>query len=103
MKNSLPDSAKIAKEAKECVQECVSEFISFLVSGCRGLMQHLPSDVLPFYQQSSEAADKVQTDKRKTINGEDILYSMTTLGFDNYAEACKVYLAKYRMVRTPGS
>ncbi len=31
MKNSLPDSAKIAKEAKECVQECVSEFISFLV------------------------------------------------------------------------
>lgn len=31
MKNSLPDNAKIAKEAKECVQECVSEFISFLV------------------------------------------------------------------------
>jgi hypothetical protein len=49
--------------------------------------------------KSSEAADKVQTDKRKTINGEDILYSMTTLGFDNYAEACKVYLAKYRTVR----
>jgi hypothetical protein len=38
MKNSLPDSAKIAKEAKECVQECVSEFISFLV--CARLLQH---------------------------------------------------------------
>lgn len=32
MKNALPSNAKIAKEAKECVQECVSEFISFLVS-----------------------------------------------------------------------
>lgn len=35
MKAALPDNAKIAKEAKECVQECVSEFISFLVSPLR--------------------------------------------------------------------
>lgn len=48
--------------------------------------------------QSSEAAEKVLNDKRKTINGEDILYGMTALGFDNYAEACKVYLSKYRSV-----
>lgn len=32
MKNSLPTTAKVSKEAKECVQECVSEFISFIVS-----------------------------------------------------------------------
>ena len=32
MKRGLPDNAKIAKDAKECVQECVSEFISFLTS-----------------------------------------------------------------------
>lgn len=32
MKKSLPENAKIAKEAKECVQECVSEFISFITS-----------------------------------------------------------------------
>ncbi|CAG8668750.1 10619_t:CDS:2 [Dentiscutata erythropus] len=32
MKRALPDNAKIAKEAKECVQECVSEFISFITS-----------------------------------------------------------------------
>lgn len=31
MKNSLPSSAKVSKEAKECVQECVSEYISFIV------------------------------------------------------------------------
>ena len=32
MKRALPENAKIAKEAKECVQECVSEFISFITS-----------------------------------------------------------------------
>lgn len=32
MRESLPPSAKIAKESKECLQECVSEFISFIVS-----------------------------------------------------------------------
>jgi histone H3/H4 len=32
MKTSLPDNAKIAKDAKECVQECVTEFIAFITS-----------------------------------------------------------------------
>lgn len=32
MKKSLPNNAKIAKDAKECVQECVSEFVSFITS-----------------------------------------------------------------------
>ncbi|KAI8338150.1 histone-fold-containing protein [Chlamydoabsidia padenii] len=75
MKKSLPENAKIAKEAKECVQECVSEFISFI---------------------TSEASDRCQQEKRKTINGEDILWAMQSLGFENYAEALKIYLGKYR-------
>uniref|UniRef100_A0A6Q2XWS0 Nuclear transcription factor Y subunit beta n=1 Tax=Esox lucius TaxID=8010 RepID=A0A6Q2XWS0_ESOLU len=32
MKNGIPPTGKIAKDAKECVQECVSEFISFITS-----------------------------------------------------------------------
>lgn len=32
MKRNLPGNAKIAKDAKETVQECVSEFISFITS-----------------------------------------------------------------------
>jgi nuclear transcription Y subunit beta len=32
MKNVLPANAKIARDAKETVQECVSEFISFITS-----------------------------------------------------------------------
>ena len=78
MKSSVPGTAKISKEAKECVQECVSEFISFI---------------------TSEAAEKCQMEKRKTIGGEDILYAMVTLGFENYAETLKIHLAKLRQVR----
>lgn len=75
MKSSVPATAKISKEAKECVQECVSEFISFI---------------------TSEAAEKCLIEKRKTIGGEDILYAMVTLGFDQYAETLKIHLAKLR-------
>jgi len=75
MKTALPENAKIAKEAKECMQECVSEFISFI---------------------TSEASEKCHQEKRKTVNGEDILFAMTSLGFENYSEALKIYLSKYR-------
>lgn len=75
MKKAVPELGKIAKDARECVQECVSEFISFI---------------------TSEASDRCHMEKRKTINGEDILFAMTTLGFDNYVEPLKIYLQKYR-------
>jgi hypothetical protein len=73
----VPSSAKIAKDAKECLQECVSEFISFI---------------------TSEAAEKCQLEKRKTIGGEDILFAMGTLGFENYSEVLKIRLARLRQV-----
>jgi len=49
MKNSLPTTAKVSKEAKECVQECVSEFISFIVSNywCDGYSRVGSSLVVP--------------------------------------------------------
>ncbi|KAL2941564.1 Nuclear transcription factor Y subunit B-3 [Bienertia sinuspersici] len=75
MKKALPANAKISKDAKETVQECVSEFISFI---------------------TGEASDKCQREKRKTINGDDLLWAMTTLGFEDYVEPLKVYLHKYR-------
>lgn len=75
MKKALPSNAKVAKDGKDTVQECVSEFVSFV---------------------TSEASDKCQREKRKTINGDDILWAMSTLGFDKYIEPLKVYLARYR-------
>ena len=44
------------------------------------------------------ASDKCQREKRKTINGDDLLWAMSTLGFEDYVEPLKVYLHKYREV-----
>uniref|UniRef100_A0A2K5N2H1 Transcription factor CBF/NF-Y/archaeal histone domain-containing protein n=1 Tax=Cercocebus atys TaxID=9531 RepID=A0A2K5N2H1_CERAT len=60
MKNAIPQTGKITKDAKECVQECVSE--------------------------TSEASERCHQEKRKTINGEDILF----------VKPLKLYLQKFR-------
>jgi nuclear transcription Y subunit beta len=105
MKTALPENAKIAKEAKECMQECVSEFISFITS--EGAIYSSPFFTQSIFTLKSRwlASEKCQQEKRKTVNGEDILFAMTSLGFENYAEALKIYLTKYRevstLVRTP--
>ena len=75
MKKALPPQAKISKDAKECVQECVSEFISFI---------------------TGEACEKCLSERRKTISGDDLLYAMNTLGYEKYLEALQIYFQKYR-------
>ncbi|PPD90008.1 hypothetical protein GOBAR_DD13048 [Gossypium barbadense] len=75
-------SSPQSTDAKDTVQECVSEFISFI---------------------TSEASDKCQKEKRKTINGDDLLWAMATLGFEDYIEPLKIYLARYREGDTKGS
>lgn len=44
------------------------------------------------------ASDKCQKEKRKTINGDDLLWAMATLGFEDYIDPLKIYLARYREV-----
>lgn len=75
MKQNLPASAKISKESKQLMQECVTEFLSFV---------------------TSEASDKCHKENRKTVNGDDICWALCSLGFDNYADAIEMYLHKYR-------
>ncbi|XP_075084291.1 nuclear transcription factor Y subunit B-10 [Nicotiana tabacum] len=82
MKKALPANGKIAKDSKDTVQECVSEFISFI---------------------TSEASDKCQKEKRKTINGDDLLSALATLGFEDYIQPLKVYLSRYREGDAKGS
>ena len=67
--------AKIADDAKETIQQCVSEFISFV---------------------TSEANDKCQREQRKTITADDILWAALKLGFDDYIEPLGIYLKRYR-------
>jgi len=75
MKQILPPNAKISKESKETMQECVSEFISFV---------------------TSEASEKCRKERRKTVNGDDICWALGSLGFDDYAEPLRRYLQRYR-------
>ncbi|KAA3481683.1 nuclear transcription factor Y subunit B-8 [Gossypium australe] len=112
MKRALPTNGKIAKDAKETVQECVSEFISFITSDCDilwkdvvWLMRHALLDrkvgslcflIHIFNDIWVGASDKCQKEKRKTINGDDLLWAMATLGFEDYIEPLKIYLARYR-------
>ncbi|KAK8478730.1 hypothetical protein V6N13_091336 [Hibiscus sabdariffa] len=78
MKQVLPPNAKISKEAKETMQECVSEFISFV---------------------TSEASDKCRKERRKTVNGDDVCCALAALGFDDYAAPLRRYLNRYRELR----
>jgi nuclear transcription Y subunit beta len=75
IKTNLPSEVKLSKEAKETFQECVSEFISFV---------------------TSEASDICISEKRKTINGDDLIQALSKLGFERYKNTLRVYLDKYR-------
>ncbi|XP_055814932.1 nuclear transcription factor Y subunit B-4-like [Solanum dulcamara] len=75
MKQILPPTAKISKEAKERMQKCASEFISFV---------------------TGEASDKCHKENRRTVNGDDICWALNSLGFDDYAEVMLRYLYKLR-------
>ncbi|KAK2652696.1 hypothetical protein Ddye_012552 [Dipteronia dyeriana] len=75
MRKILPPHAKISDDAKETIQECVSEYISFI---------------------TGEANDRCQREQRKTITAEDVLWAMSKLGFDDYIEPLTMYLHRYR-------
>lgn len=75
MRKILPPHAKISDDAKETIQECVSEYISFI---------------------TGEANDRCQREQRKTITAEDVLWAMSKLGFDDYIEPLTLYLHRYR-------
>jgi histone H3/H4 len=79
MKTAIPQQVKITKEAKGFMREYVSEFISFV---------------------TSEAVKVCQQEKRKALNGEDLLFAMDSLGFENYTEALRIYLQRYRDLST---
>ena len=60
MKGALPEHAKFTKDAKECMQECVSEFLSFI---------------------TSEVSEKATNDRRRILDRDDVISAMTSLDF----------------------
>ncbi|EKX74409.1 hypothetical protein BEWA_044890 [Theileria equi strain WA] len=81
MKSVLPPNAKIAKQAKDMIRECVTEFILFI---------------------SSEASELCSLERRKTLTGEDILLAMNRLGFEHYDKPLKLYHSKWREMKDQG-
>ncbi|KAK4275307.1 hypothetical protein QN277_018414 [Acacia crassicarpa] len=75
MRRILPPHAKISDEAKETIQECVSEYISFI---------------------TSEANQRCQQEQRKTVTADDLMWAMEKLGFDDYVGPLSLYLQRYR-------
>ena len=42
------------------------------------------------------ASEKCKKDRRKTVTGEDLIYSLNQLDFRDYLPYLKIYFAKYR-------
>ncbi|EYU44067.1 hypothetical protein MIMGU_mgv1a025471mg, partial [Erythranthe guttata] len=67
---------KVSDDVKEIIQECLSEFISFV---------------------TSETNKMTHREYKKTINPEDVIAVIASLGFDDYVEPVTVFLNKYRV------
>ncbi|KAG8076034.1 hypothetical protein GUJ93_ZPchr0006g44497 [Zizania palustris] len=81
MRRVLPTHAKISEEAREVIQECVSEFISFI---------------------TGEANDWCHREHRKTVTADDLVWAMQRLGFDDYVMPLSVYLWRMRESESGG-
>ncbi|KAJ1259007.1 hypothetical protein BS78_10G120200 [Paspalum vaginatum] len=75
MRQVLPPYAKISDDTKEVIQECVSEFISFV---------------------TGEANERCHAERRKTVTAEDIVWAMSRLGFDDYVAPLGTFLQRMR-------
>lgn len=75
MRRVLPPQAKITDDAKETVQQCVTEYINMV---------------------TNEANDRCHREERKTITADDILWAIERLGFDNYAGPLSLFLDRFR-------
>ncbi|CAO1614484.1 unnamed protein product [Sympodiomycopsis kandeliae] len=81
MKSNLPTSPclKISSSSKTTMQEIVHEFITFV---------------------TCEAQEHADGQKRSTLNGDDILYALEVLGFDDcYKDVGKIWLSRYRIAQ----
>ncbi|KAG0419632.1 Nuclear transcription factor Y subunit B-8 [Dictyocoela roeselum] len=80
MKISIPDTAKVAKDAKELMQRSASEFIAII---------------------TCMAKDICASENRKTVTGDDLIRSMKRLGMYHYAETARKFFMKYKNMGRP--
>ena len=95
MKRALPHNSKVANDAKECMQECVTEFILFITSEYANIDSTLIACCAD-HGLPHRASERCAMEKRKTLTGEDILWAMGALSFDCYVEPLRLYLQRWR-------
>jgi len=111
MKKLLPPDTNTTTEAATFMQEAVSEFLLFVCSeyaaGFSPIMSkinyptgYLPGLTIAWSNHSlyCRASDQAMAAGKKTIDGDDIIKAMDSLGFDNYISPLKIYLSKLRSV-----
>ncbi|KAL5071142.1 hypothetical protein RYX36_022029 [Vicia faba] len=74
MQQAIPSGGRISKDAKESVQLCVTEFMNII---------------------TSEANERCKAESRKIITGEDLIWAMNRLGFEDYVDPLLLYHKKY--------
>ena len=99
MRRLLPADEKISKDAKEVLQESLSR------RGVRFVYTSPRRQLTPSTRRSEfvcfvteEAAGRCAEEKRKTINGDDLIFALQNLGFEEYVPPLQSYLAQYRRV-----
>jgi histone H3/H4 len=75
IRKGLPPKTKISNGAKEIIQICSSKFISWI---------------------NKKANEYCKSESKMTVGGDEILWAMNTLGFNDYFEPLNVYLEHYR-------
>lgn len=79
MQEVLTEDVKIDDAFKEGIQNCVASFILHL---------------------TAEACTKCEREGRKSITGDDILWSVDRLGFKDYEPPLRTFLRKHRAIES---
>ncbi|XP_058728516.1 nuclear transcription factor Y subunit B-1-like isoform X1 [Vicia villosa] len=74
MQQAIPPDGIISKDAKESTQLCVTEFMNIV---------------------TNEANERCKAESRKIIRGEDLIWAMDKLGFEDYVGPLLLFHKKY--------
>ncbi|XP_075082928.1 nuclear transcription factor Y subunit B-4-like [Nicotiana tabacum] len=77
----LPQHAKVSDDAKEAIQELVSEFINHI---------------------TNIANERCHREQRRTVTAEDVIWAMNKIGLTNYVGPLTLYLQKHREQEASG-
>ncbi|XP_016492392.1 nuclear transcription factor Y subunit B-4-like [Nicotiana tabacum] len=81
MRRILPQHAKVSDDAKEAIQELVSEFINHI---------------------TNLANERCHREQRRTVTAEDVIWAMNKIGLTNYVGPLTLYLQKHREQEASG-